>query len=386
MTIFNFAAIRIQSTIRSYLVRLRLNKPSFAVQAAERTTKRRRNNQLLNKYLLFMQSCSQSKCPDWLHGGYSEYCAVKMQSILRMRCVKRRVNMRRSFIFQLASVVIQMKYRRYKRIEKRQLSSLEIIQEESNQEETLQEVKEVKKSNSIDARFVRWAFMIQNCWRSFCNKRIYNYYRTLVIAKLNGAPADLLRNIVPREVDLLDNASGIHIRFRLGGISFPPKIYFKVFTHRPLCDIGAFAPRNYLKDTPQVYDSLRQTNKIKLRVGAKEFSGILNVGLKTNFNDWYTREDANNWRPIAFETIYNALEPPGKLTARKEGSKCGSTSRSYYQDLIQNHSRFVMKKRRQIEWRKKAYLLRKEEEEFGREFKEITSRSMSDEDRVLDWR
>jgi hypothetical protein len=39
--------------------------------------------------------------------------------------------------------------------------------------------------------------------------------------------------------------AGTHVRFRLGGHRFPPEVYFKIFTHRPLCDVNSFAPRDY---------------------------------------------------------------------------------------------------------------------------------------------
>jgi hypothetical protein len=42
----------------------------------------------------------------------------------------------------------------------------------------------------------------------------------------------------------------VHVRFRLGGSIFPPKVYFKIFTHRPLCDVNAFAPRDYCNERP----------------------------------------------------------------------------------------------------------------------------------------
>lgn len=38
-------------------------------------------------------------------------------------------------------------------------------------------------------------------------------------------------------------------RFRLGGSFFPPLIFYKIFTHRPVADIGAFGPRNYAAET-----------------------------------------------------------------------------------------------------------------------------------------
>jgi hypothetical protein len=67
---------------------------------------------------------------------------------------------------------------------------------------------------------------------------------------MNCDPAQLLRHISPAEAELAyqDAALGIHIRFRLGGASFPPALYFKVFTHQPLFDVNAFAPRDYAGD------------------------------------------------------------------------------------------------------------------------------------------
>lgn len=56
---------------------------------------------------------------------------------------------------------------------------------------------------------------------------------------------DLLKCINPREASLIDAASRIHLRFRLGGCSFPPTILYKIFTHAPIADICSFGPRNY---------------------------------------------------------------------------------------------------------------------------------------------
>ena len=38
------------------------------------------------------------------------------------------------------------------------------------------------------------------------------------------------------------------MRFRLGGATFPPLIYYKIFTKNPVVDINAFAPRNYAQE------------------------------------------------------------------------------------------------------------------------------------------
>jgi hypothetical protein len=47
-------------------------------------------------------------------------------------------------------------------------------------------------------------------------------------------PRQLLRSINAPEAALVDPAAGLHIRFRLGGSTFPPILLYKVFTHRPV--------------------------------------------------------------------------------------------------------------------------------------------------------
>jgi hypothetical protein len=60
-----------------------------------------------------------------------------------------------------------------------------------------------------------------------------------------GNPAKLLKGINPLEAQLLETAVDCHVRFRLGGDTFPPNIYYKVFSKTNVCDINAFAPRDY---------------------------------------------------------------------------------------------------------------------------------------------
>ncbi|PNH00894.1 hypothetical protein TSOC_013259, partial [Tetrabaena socialis] len=92
------------------------------------------------------------------------------------------------------------------------------------------------------------ARVIQTAWRAFRNRRIYTYYRDLIRFRERGDPRELLKVINPREAQLVDAASGIHVRFRLGGTVFPPLVFYKIFTHRPVTDIGAFGPRDYANE------------------------------------------------------------------------------------------------------------------------------------------
>jgi len=70
----------------------------------------------------------------------------------------------------------------------------------------------------VTAKFNRLsaALAIQICWRSFCNRRVYSYFKDLILYKLKGMPYELLRTIVPAEAGACDKAAGIHLRFRLG--------------------------------------------------------------------------------------------------------------------------------------------------------------------------
>jgi hypothetical protein len=56
----------------------------------------------------------------------------------------------------------------------------------------------------------------------------------MILRRGTGEPKELLKAINPREAQLLDAAAGAHIRFRLGGSSWPPLILYKIFTHRPV--------------------------------------------------------------------------------------------------------------------------------------------------------
>ena len=68
---------------------------------------------------------------------------------------------------------------------------------------------------------------IQHLWRRYTNRRIYFYYRNLIKFRNAGDPALMLRCINPREAALFDQASGVHVRFRLGGALFPQQFCIK---------------------------------------------------------------------------------------------------------------------------------------------------------------
>lgn len=105
------------------------------------------------------------------------------------------------------------------------------------------------------------------------NVKIFKYYRDFINFKEKGDPSMLIKSINPSEAQLLDPASQVHIRFRLGGDKFPPLIYYKIFTHASMCDINAFAPRNYNK----MKKALKKTTlDISIENKKAEINGSLN--------------------------------------------------------------------------------------------------------------
>lgn len=106
------------------------------------------------------------------------------------------------------------------------------------------------------------ATVIQRAWRSMIQRRTFAQIRDIIRFRGSGDPIFLLKVLAPSEADFADEASGVHIRFRLGGTTWPPTIFYKVFTHRNIADIGAFAPRDYNHEI-----RVKQDNK---RKGLKE--------------------------------------------------------------------------------------------------------------------
>lgn len=209
-------------------------------------------------------------------------------------------------------------------------------------------VRELTKGES--ARKIQLAF------RAWCSRRVFTYYKDL-IKKLKGAPADLLRGIIPREADLLDKAAGVHVRFRLGGAIFPPKVLFKIYTHRPLCDVNSFAPRDY--NNEKFKDPIETMNKSEaqfhgksgnIRVGTRYFDTV--VTTSTGVDAWYKRDEKNPWRPISSELITDIFVPPWM----KDAVVSKKPAPFHYSRLKRKEDILKDKKRRKREWLVKAYM------------------------------
>lgn len=65
-------------------------------------------------------------------------------------------------------------------------------------------------------------------------------------------------------------------------MTFPPSIYYKIFTHRPITDVCASSPRNYARQG--LKQPVAPQSKRGLPVGQEDRSG------------WYQRMENNSWR------------------------------------------------------------------------------------------
>ena len=94
----------------------------------------------------------------------------------------------------------------------------------------------------------------------------------------------MLKVINPQEAGLIESCTNLHIRFRLGGNVFPPKIYYKVYVNGPLCDVNSFAPRNYAA--------------ISKKYPKLNFDQYRSMAKKKPLDGWYQRTENNGWRPL----------------------------------------------------------------------------------------
>jgi len=181
------------------------------------------------------------------------------------------------------------------------------------------------------------ASCIQKAWRRHIDIQVYHYYRDLIQFYSKGDPKLMLKCINPKEADLLDYASGIHIRFRLAGEKFPPNIYYKIYTHRPVADINSFAPRDYTSPAWAAPTATIANSKIK------------NPNKTEDLSTWYQRQENNGWRLVSDRIFSNNDTDALILESSKE--------RKFFHFSKYKRKKDIEAKRRQkkIQWMKSMY-------------------------------
>ncbi|KAJ1548196.1 putative protein CXorf58 [Cladochytrium tenue] len=79
-------------------------------------------------------------------------------------------------------------------------------------------------------RLHRAATTIARAWRSCLRRRVFRSLKHNLYRAERAMAAEILRRVSPREAEfLLDHVSQPRVRFRFGGTTFPPQMYYKVF-------------------------------------------------------------------------------------------------------------------------------------------------------------
>jgi len=191
--------------------------------------------------------------------------------------------------------------------------------------------------------------IIIRAWQRFSDQRIYRYYRDLIKFRERGDPQLMLKCINPGEAELVDAAAGIHVRFRLGGTQFPPVIYYKIFVHNAVCDINAFAPRDYTRHKAK---TAKQQN-------------VKGHEVENDHSGWYERMENNGWRPVADRALQMA-------DATTQETSCRIIPFHHKPEARRQNKKQWLKLRKR-EWMMKMY-------KDGKEGKEPAQSPSADED------
>ena len=149
----------------------------------------------------------------------------------------------------------------------------------------------------------------------------------------------------------------MHVRFRLGGAVFPPTIFYKIYSHGGVTDVGAFAPRDYTAHF--------QPPPIKLHNHLSPAEARRAAGAAT-FTGWYARVENNGWRPVSDRAVHELgggdapFGPP--LAGNVEGNEGVPW---HFSKLKRREDATIKRKQRKRQWMQKMYALGKQEAEGG---------------------
>ncbi|KXS22007.1 hypothetical protein M427DRAFT_161690 [Gonapodya prolifera JEL478] len=264
-----------------------------------------------------------SRPPPFFPPTFPDFCATLIQSLYKTWTLRRKYVLARTKQgMELTKLLKEMREQEGKRHERGAL--------EGNREEA--------------------ARRIQTGWRAYYCKKIYRFYRHIIALHAHSPASSLMRILNPRERDLLlDPAAPVHVRFRLGGDSFPPQVYYKVFVEGAVCDLGGFAPRDYVRDVgvkqqlPAVLFNKTPHGKGGAMVTAEHPAASAQ-------NGWYLRTTNNGYRPVPSKLLNDGLRDP------VAESTAAAAKVSYHHVKLVRRREIERKKReKRMEWWRRVY-------------------------------
>uniref|UniRef100_A0A671R4P3 Uncharacterized protein n=1 Tax=Sinocyclocheilus anshuiensis TaxID=1608454 RepID=A0A671R4P3_9TELE len=153
----------------------------------------------------------------------------------------------------------------------------------------------------LETVFSRAARIIQRAWRAHVDTAVFKHLKKLVSLHNQGDPRLLLRFINPAEVSLLQLNTQIAnylLTFVKFQPTYPPNIYFKIYTRAPIVDMCASSPKDYT-----------QLNK---PAPSQIHNGRMMINDGNDHSGWYQRVENNGWRilsyPITQDTNIKKIE------------------------------------------------------------------------------
>ncbi|KAM4534082.1 protein MFI [Odontesthes bonariensis] len=177
--------------------------------------------------------------------------------------------------------------------------------------------------------------IIQRAWRRYVSREVFEYIKMLISHCNQQDPQTILRAVNPREARLLDAAAGVFIRFRLGGVTFPPNVYYKIFTYRPIVDLCASSPKDYT----QLGRRMAVDQRTKRGQALKQ---------EQDRSGWYRRMENNSWRLFCCKVSSLWKDEPAEIGADKRMD-------FHYSRLQRRQDVGKWRKRRKIQWLQQIY-------------------------------
>ncbi|XP_065646914.1 protein MFI isoform X3 [Hydra vulgaris] len=185
----------------------------------------------------------------------------------------------------------------------------------------------------------RAAQIIQKTWRAYVDLRVFRYLKDLIDFRNKGDGRFMMKFINPREAALIDNSIGMHVRFRFGGVTFPPCIYYKIFTNN-VADVCSFSPRNY-KDyyTSPIPVKFIHSRRIDANCCHESKEG------------WYRRFENNGWRPVVDNILLSLKQ--NEILQEKSCQKFIFS----HEKMIRKQEVATKRRKKKIRWMKKLYMM-----------------------------
>lgn len=224
----------------------------------------------------------------------------------------------------------------------------------------------------------RAARIIQCAWRRWVNKAPFKWCKNMLYhADKSDTAKTLLKFMSPRDANMIDSATGVKVRLRLGvhcdqdGEKLA--IFYKLFTSRPVIDLCESSPRQYTHAHTKQQTFIHTKNKTLMPLPKEEF---------------YQRSENNDWRVVAWD----ALKSTAGVVAQ---SRLSQPRKDYhFSSSVRLENRHLKRKEKQRAWMSSLYMNRvKSQQEFESEtlkFQESqrldnSGSQKQDEDNLEEW-